>query len=122
MSGKRILLVEDDPAIRQLVTDLLADAGYEVTAASTGREGIDRATVVRPDLILLDKLMPQGDGSWFAAEYARIGGRRAPIIALCAAREGPEWARSIGAAAFVLKPFDIDALLGTIREQLGERA
>lgn len=119
--GKRILLVEDDPAIRQLVTDLLVDEGYEVTAAEDGREGLDVVAAARPDLILLDKAMPHADGTWFATEYRRIPGARAPIIALCAARDGREWAASIGAAAYVLKPFDIEALLATVTEHLRDR-
>lgn len=122
MGGKRILLVEDDAAIRQLVSDLLAGEGYDVTAAASGAEGLERAGHLQPDLILLDKLMPQGDGTHFATEYRKRSGGPAPIVALCAAREGPEWAASIGAAAFVVKPFDIDALLGVVREQLGERS
>lgn len=120
--GKRILLVEDDPAIRRLVTDLLADEGYDVTATESGRQGIDTVAAARPDLILLDKAMPDGDGTWFATEYRRLHGPRVPIIALCAARDGREWADSIGAAAYILKPFDIEALLGTVGQHLRERA
>jgi DNA-binding response OmpR family regulator len=120
--GKRILLVEDDPAIRQLVSDLLVDEGYEVLAATNGKQGLDLAAASRPDLILLDKLMPHGDGTHFATEYRKADTAGAPIVALCAARDGREWAESIGAAAFVVKPFDIDALLETVQRQLGERS
>lgn len=118
--GKRILLVEDDAAIRQLVTDLLAESGYQVLAATNGREGLDRVAAWRPDLILLDKLMPEADGTMFAAGYRKMRGRRAPIIGLCASRDGPEWADAIGAATHIVKPFDIDTLLAAVEEQLGE--
>lgn len=116
--GKRILLVEDDAAIRQLVTELLTESGYDVTAAATGREGLDRAAAAPPDLILLDKLMPDGDGTAFAVGYGRSAGPRAPIVALCASRDGREWAEEIGAATYVVKPFDIDTLLEVVRGQL----
>ncbi len=116
--GKRILLVEDDAAIRQLVTELLTESGYQVTAATSGRDGLERAATARPDLILLDKLMPDGDGTTFATGYAEMVGPRAPIVALCAARDGREWADEIGAATYVVKPFDIETLLGVVREQL----
>lgn len=117
--GERILLVEDDTAIRQLVGDLLEETGYAVQTAASGNEALAKVAVWRPDLILLDKLMPDGDGTAFAAAYTKGKGPRAPIVALCAAHDGPDWARSIGAAAHVLKPFDIDVLLATVREQLG---
>ena len=122
MGGKRVLLVEDDAAIRELVTDVLSDEGYDVTAATSGADGIVKAEEVKPDLILLDKLMPRGDGTWFATEYRKVRGGTAPIIALCAAREGPEWARSIGAAAFIVKPFDIEALLSVVEATLAGSA
>jgi DNA-binding response OmpR family regulator len=122
MGGKRILLVEDDAAIRQLVSDLLTDSGYQVVPARSGREGLERVKDARPDLILLDKLMPDGDGTAFATGYRKMRGRRAPIIALCAARDGREWAESIGAATYIVKPFDIDDVLRAVREHLGERA
>lgn len=120
MGGKRILLIEDDAAIRQLVTDLLTDSGHHVLAAASGRQGLERVGAFRPDLIILDKLMPDGDGTMFATGYRKMRGRRAPIIALCATRDGPEWATAIGAAKYVTKPFDIDALLQAVQTQLGE--
>lgn len=116
--ARRILVVEDDAAIRQLVTELLSESGYHVTTAATGREGLERAAAAQPDLILLDKLMPDGDGTAFAVGYGKTAGPRAPIVALCAARDGPEWADEIGAATYVVKPFDIDTLLDVVREQI----
>src|SRR5579859_967685 len=114
VSARRILIVDDDDAIRQLLTELLIDAGYVVDQARGGREGLERAAASPPDVILLDKLMPDGDGTTFATEYARTSGPHAPILALCASRDGPEWAAKIRAAAYVLKPFDIDELLALV--------
>ena len=121
VGGKRVLLVEDDDAIRQLVRDLLSDAGYDVSEARSGNEGLQIAREVRPDLVILDRLMPDGDGTAFALGYRRMPGPHAPIIALCAAREGPEWSRAIDAAAHIGKPFDIDRLLATVDEVLAGR-
>jgi CheY-like chemotaxis protein len=117
VGGKRILLVEDDAAIRQLVTDILTEAGYEVAQARSTPEALERAAVWRPDLILLDKSMP-GGGTAFATAYATKRARRAPIVALSAAIDAETWARSIGAATYIAKPFDIDTLLTTVAEQL----
>ncbi len=116
------MLVEDDEAIRQLIVEILADAGYEVIAATNGRDGLRRVAVWRPDLILLDKLMPESDGTMFAREYRATDGPHAPIVAMCAARDGREWSDEIGAASFVIKPFDIDMLLDAVRAQLDREA
>jgi CheY-like chemotaxis protein len=122
MEGKRILVAEDDDAIRQLVVDVLTDAGYAVTAARDGGEALARLTQADPDLVLLDQLMPGTDGTAFASAYARLRSSRAPIVALCASVDAPAWAAEIGAAAVITKPFDIDTLLATVAGQLGERA
>lgn len=118
VGGRRILLAEDDDAIRLLLTDLLGEAGYEVAAVRNASEALDRALSWKPDLVILDRLMPGGDGTAFAVEYARTDGPRAPIVALCAAIDAAAWASEIGASAYISKPFDIDALLATIAGQL----
>jgi two-component system, chemotaxis family, chemotaxis protein CheY len=114
---KRVLVIEDDEAIRRLLQDLLVEAGYEVDLAKSGNEGLARVGQLRPDVILLDKLMPDGDGPTFANAYAKTPGPRAPIIAV-GAGDSFEWAAEIGAAAVVQKPFDIDELLDVVRAQL----
>lgn len=112
---KRILVVEDDLAIQQLVGEVLREAGYEVDLAGGGREGLERARTRAPDLILLDKLMPNGDGTSFASAYRSETPRPAPILGLCASRDADGWARTIGAVGLVTKPFDIDDLLAAVR-------
>lgn len=118
-TAKRVLVVEDDDAIRQLVADILAEAGYDVETAAGGREALARSDAARPDLILLDRVMPDGDGTEFARTYAQRRGRRAPIVALCAIGDAEGWARSIGAVGHIAKPFDIDALLATVAAHVG---
>lgn len=115
---KRILLVEDDDAIRQLIADVLVDAGYDVDAAPGGYAGVERAKKRPPDLILLDKLMPEGDGNVFVRGYKG----EAPIVVISAARDGGEWARQIGAAAYILKPFELEHLLATVEAHLSRRS
>ncbi len=114
-SPRKVLIVEDDEAIRALVHDLLEDAGYDVHEARSGRDGIERVRAVRPDLILLDKLMPDGDGTAFAREYHAARGPHAPIVALSAAADASDWATQIGAAAYLGKPLDIDELVRVVR-------
>ncbi|MDE3113593.1 MAG: response regulator [Chloroflexota bacterium] len=117
--ARRVLVVDDDDAIRQLLVDLLSDAGYRVEEARGGREALEKVRDGgRPDVILLDKLMPDGDGTMFAETYARLPGRHAPIVGLCASRDGEQWATRIGAVAHVVKPFDIEHLLSIIAAQV----
>ncbi len=118
-AAPRILVVEDDEAIRALLLDLLGDAGYAVDEARNGRDGLERVRQHAPDLILLDKYMPDVDGTTFAHEYD-AGAGRAPIVALCAERDATEWSAEIGAAAVVTKPFNIDDLLSAVRAALGK--
>lgn len=117
-SAPRILVVEDDDAIRALVVDLLSDAGYDVRQARGGREALARAREAPPELILLDRLMPEGDGTSFTRAYASLPGPRAPIVGLCASADSAAWAAEIGAAALITKPFDIDAIVATVAAQL----
>jgi len=117
-----ILIVEDDEAIRSLVQTLLSDYGYETVEARNGNEALEIVRRSQPRLVLLDKTMPDGDGTHFAREYRRMPGPHAPIVALCAARDAEEWSRSIDAAAVVIKPFDIDHLLAAVGSQVGPPA
>ena len=117
-AGRRILVVDDDGDVRTLVDMVLREAGYDVTTVQNGEEALAVATRRRPDLILLDKLMPVMDGTAFARAYRAASPDPAPIVAFCAARDAEEWARSIGAVAFVEKPFDVDDLARVVRAQL----
>ena len=113
----RVLVVDDDPDIRALVTEVLRDAGLTVASAKNGEEALAEATRIRPDVILLDKLMPGMDGTAFASVY-RAAGRAAPIIAFCAARDAAQWAAAIGAVSYIGKPFDVKDLERLVLAQL----
>ena len=113
----RILIVEDDAAIRRLAHDLLADEGYEVATAGTGHEGLAALVDHQPDLVLLDLMMPTMDGTTFAREMERTY-RAVPIVVLSDSRETFEAADEMGAAGAILKPFDIDDFVATVRRIL----
>jgi CheY-like chemotaxis protein/anti-sigma regulatory factor (Ser/Thr protein kinase) len=113
----RVLVVDDDPDIRALVTEVLRDAGLIVASAKDGDEALTEAARVHPDVILLDKLMPGMGGTEFASAY-RTTARPAPIIAFCAARDAPQWAAAIGAVSYIGKPFDVKDLERLILAQL----
>jgi CheY-like chemotaxis protein len=72
-----------------------------------------------PDVILLDMKMPETDGWAFAAQYAQQESDHAPIIVLTAARDAAQRAREIGAAGYLAKPFDLEALLDVVATHIG---
>ena len=116
LSGS-VLIVDDEADIRRLVREVLREAGLNVIVAGNGEEALQLLTDLRPRLILLDKLMPVMDGTEFAAAY-RERRDRAPIIALCAARDAAEWAASIGAVDHIGKPFDVEQLISTVAHHI----
>lgn len=113
----RILVVEDDAAIRRLAQDLLADEGYEVFTAGSGPAGLDTLSTSQPDLVVLDLMMPQMDGFEFARAMEQRH-RAVPIVVLSGSHDIERRAEEMGAAGSVLKPFDIDDFLATVRRAL----
>ena len=113
-STGRVLVVDDDDTIRELVSIALCDEGYEVMSAIHGREALERAADWVPDLILLDMRMPVMDGWEFTRAYRRGPGPHAPIIVLTAGRDATCTAIQIEADAALAKPFELESLLGLV--------
>lgn len=105
-----VLVVEDDPSIRELVTLTLEDAGYQVREAANGRAALHECGLSPIDLILLDMRMPVMDGWAFAREYKATEVRHAPIVVLTAAEDAAARAAQIDANAYLGKPFDLNQL------------
>ena len=110
-----VLVVDDDRAFLEMVSAAFTEEGYRVLAASGGIAGLDLARRSPPDVILLDLVMAGMDGPAFAHAYARLPGPHAPIIVVSGALPA-QAARVEQAAAFVAKPFDLDDLMGVVRE------
>ena len=108
-----ILVVEDDDAVREVTTAVLESGGYTVRAVSDGPSALTAATAERPALVLLDLSLPVLDG-WQVLARMRAADTTLPIILLTGHVLGADRAREAGAAATVLKPFDIDALLSVV--------
>ena len=119
----RILVVEDDDAIRDLLLDVLTDEGYTVRAAGDGAAALAILDGWQPALIILDQLMPRMDGAAFRlAQRARPAIATIPTILLSAARNLPEQARSLDIAATIAKPFNLDELLSLAGELIDAAA
>lgn len=114
----RILVVDDDDTIRELIAMALEDEGYLTAVARHGLEALAVASRMQVDLILLDMRMPVMDGWDFARAYHERPGPHAPIVVLTAGRSAAEAAVQISAAAFLAKPFELDRLLAIVAKTL----
>jgi CheY-like chemotaxis protein len=113
----KIVLVDDDPAVRDLVSLQLELEGHEVAAASDGASGLALVRQQRPDLVLLDVMMPELSG-WEVLELLREdpGDPQVPVV-LLTARDMPhdrQRAYEIGASAVLSKPHDGTVLVETV--------
>jgi CheY-like chemotaxis protein len=113
-----ILVVEDDEAIRGLVSEVLRDDGYDVSEAANGVEALAYVGGHRPDLIVLDLMMPVMDG-WAFVEACRRNQscRQVPIVVTSASHDLPRTAerlRAYGVRTCLAKPFDVDGLLALV--------
>jgi CheY-like chemotaxis protein len=107
----RVLLVEDDPAVRDVVADFLELLGCAVNTAANGKQALDHVARARPDLILLDYLMPVMDGRAFGVAVRRETGQAdVPIVLISGSPKADEVCDAIGATACLRKPFDMDEL------------
>lgn len=112
----RLLVVDDEPTIVELLSMSLRYAGFEVATATTGREAIDATHAFRPDLVLLDVMLPDLDG-FTVVQRLRGDGTRVPVIFLTA-KDGTEdklTGLTIGGDDYVTKPFSLEEVIARVR-------
>ena len=110
-----ILVVDDDPAIRDVVADILEMSDYQVQTANNGAEALAQIRADQPAVVLLDLMMPVMDG-WEFLRRCRDHSRCAqiPVAVMSAARDVAAAANELGAQAYLTKPFDMDAVLDVV--------
>ena len=115
---KTILVVDDKANVRQLLREYLEEQGYQIFLANNGREGLFAARHEKPDLILLDIMMPEMDGYQFLSTYRRESDT--PVIVLTAKEDESDavLGLELGADDFVIKPFRMKELHARIRAML----
>jgi CheY-like chemotaxis protein len=118
---KRLLIVDDEVAIVEALQDVLVSEGYDVHTAFNGAEGLQRLGELRPDLVLLDMMMPVMDGRELLHRMRQDEGfKNIPVIVMSAGRISEEERRL--SSRFLAKPFELDVLLATIAEEIEKAA
>jgi DNA-binding response OmpR family regulator len=116
---ERILVVEDERPMRTALADALAANGYRVLIAENGKAGLEKALRERPDLLLLDVMMPELDGFALCAELRRVGVVM-PVLFLTAKGMVQDRVRglNVGGDDYLVKPFSTEELLARVRAVL----
>jgi CheY-like chemotaxis protein len=121
----RVLVVDDDEVIRQLIAVNLTLEGFDVATAVDGQDCLDKAPVIDPDVITLDVMMPRMDG-WETAEQLRrdprTSGIKVVLITARAQEHDKARGQQIGVDAYLTKPFDPSEMIRIVRELAGHPA
>ena len=121
MSKRKILIVDDEAALVELLKDHFEFVGFEVLKAFDGGQAFERALAHKPEIILLDVIMPKVDGLEACRRLKENPETKAiPILMLTADAQQKRIAQVIaaGATAYMMKPFTIDAITSKVREML----
>jgi two-component system response regulator VicR len=126
VKGKRILCIEDEPQMIDLIRLILENEGYEVIGANGGQEGLDRMRRERPDLILLDLMMPEMDGGdVFHRMKEEVELRDIPVIVVTAKAAPIDqvlWINVAKVDGYVTKPFGPRELVESVEKVLSQYA
>ncbi|MDQ6873188.1 MAG: response regulator [Gemmatimonadota bacterium] len=113
MTVRKVLVVEDDRAIRDMIVATLAESGYAVAAARNGAEGLERCRGFLPDVIVLDLHMPEVNGVEFLKQRGTTG-CDAPVVLMSAAVHRVALPPELAVEAVIEKPFAIETFLDTV--------
>ena len=118
--GRRVLVVEDDPSLRDTVAEALRLEGYDVREAIDGSTGLRLLREWRPHAIVLDLMLPGMSGFGFrTGQLADPATAGVPVIVFSAQRNAEAWAESLRADAIIPKPFELADLLATVDRLVG---
>ena len=116
----RVLVVDDEESIVQLLCTALRYEGFATASAASGREALTQAAEFRPDLVLLDVMLPDIDGFEVHRRLSGASAGRLPVVFLTARRDTDDRVRglTIGADDYVVKPFSLEELIARVRAVL----
>lgn len=118
MSQEKILIIDDEKEIIDLLNEFLSAEGYAVTSASNGNEALKCLEKIEPDLIILDMVMPKGGGVSFYHSIARKtdGSSRYPVLILTGRSEYENVFHDLNIDGFMTKPFQTSELLENVKK------
>ena len=125
VENQTVLIVDDNPANLQVMADVLSGQGFEVLIARDGQSGLDKASYGKPDLILLDVLMPGLDGFETCRRFKKSERTKdIPVIFMTSLAETERKiaAFEVGAVDYITKPFQVDEVLARVKTHLALRA
>ena len=117
-----VLLVEDDAAVRSTLAAILHDEGCDVLIAANGFDALVSLENHRPDVVVLDWMMPVVDGQKFLHALRHEYEKQTPVLVISAGRIKESTAREAGADVYLQKPFDIDELMRILLDLVGRSA
>lgn len=122
LTGKRVLVVDDEPMVREVVCAYLAREGFTAEEAADGRQAMESIAASRPDLVVLDVMLPERDGFSILSELRKRSD--VPVILLTARTEEPDrvLGLELGADDYVVKPFSPRELAARVRSVLRRAA
>lgn len=118
MPISRVLIVDDSPTERQFLTEVLTSSGYQVFTADTGEEGVEKSKTLKPDLVLMDVVMPGLNGFQATRMITKEGATKHIPVILCTTKSQETdrvWGMRQGAKDYVTKPVDAKELLSKIK-------
>lgn len=121
MEKNRILIVEDEESLLKLESILLSSKGYNVTGVMDGRSALEEVRINKPDLVLLDIMLPEIDGFEVCRQIKENPEtRHIPVVMLTAKKNSQDLARGqqVGCDSYITKPFKSSKVLDTIQELL----
>ena len=109
-TSRHVLVADDEPAIVEMIRDILEEYGFHVVTAANGAEALRLVEEAEPEVVLLDMNMPVLDGEGFVAAI-RERGLRVPVVIMTAGSSAKRWAAELGAEGYLSKPFDLSNLI-----------
>lgn len=114
---KRVLIVDDEFGILEALGEVLAEEGFAVSMARNGKDALKRVAEAKPDLIVVDYMMPVMDGATFINEVRKTD-QATPIVMMTAVRK-EQLPPGLAIAEVLQKPFGIEVLMATVKKLLG---
>jgi DNA-binding response OmpR family regulator len=119
VTERRVLVVEDDQTLREVIAEALREDGYAVRTAINGETALELAQRWPPGMVILDLMMPRMAGEEFCAALRALDGLATiPILLVSASRSAADIGERVGAAASLTKPFDLVELAQHVRAAL----